>query len=170
MAHRSAAVPVIGWLKALAAVALVVWLVASSANAQKVALPDAPTATPAANVGSFSGLRPPQRELAAVPPHPFWDRTNKLLFAGIAVFRGLDYASTRNMQARGRKEILLAPEVVNNDAAFGGLEAAGTATSIALSYWLHRTGHHKLERWLSIGHIAVTGFGVARNYALKTKH
>src|SRR5579871_4273065 len=62
--------------------------------------------------------------------HRFWDRENILLFSGVAIFRGLDYASTRNMQARGRKEILLAPEVVNNDAAFASLEAAGTMTSI----------------------------------------
>ena len=101
--------------------------------------------------------------------HAFWDRTNLLLFSGVALFRGLDYASTRNFQARGRKEILLAPEVVNNSAAFAGLEAAGAATSVGISYLFHRTGHHKLERWLSIGHISVTAFGVVRNYSLKTE-
>jgi hypothetical protein len=105
-----------------------------------------------------------------VPPHAFWDRTNLLLFSGIGVFRGLDYASTRNMQARGREEILLPDDVVNNSPGFASLEAAGTVASVGLSYWLHRLGHHKLERWLSIGHISVTGFGVARNYALKSKH
>jgi len=93
-----------------------------------------------------------------------------LLFSGIAVFRGLDYTSTRNMQARGREEILLPDDVVNNSAGFASLEAAATATSVGISYVFHRTGHHKLERWLSIGHIGVTGFGVARNYALKSKH
>ncbi len=102
--------------------------------------------------------------------HPFWDRKNVLLFSGIAIFRGLDYASTRNMQARGREEILLPDDVVNNSAGFASLEAAATATSVGISYIFHRTGHHKLERWLSIGHIGVTGFGVARNYALKSKH
>jgi hypothetical protein len=101
-------------------------------------------------------------------PHPFWDRTNALLFTGVGVFRGLDYASTRNMQARGREEILLPDDVVNNSAAFAGVEAGGTAASVGLSYWMHRTGHHKLERWVSIAHIGVTGFGAARNYALKT--
>lgn len=73
------------------------------------------------------------------------------------------------MQARGRKEILLAPEVVNNSAAFTSLEAAGAATSVGISYIFHRTGHHRLERWMSIGHIGVTGFGAARNYLLVTK-
>jgi hypothetical protein len=104
------------------------------------------------------------------PPHAFSDRTNLLLFSGIGVLRGLDYASTRNMQARGREEILLPDDVVNNSAGFASLEAAATVASVGLSYWLHRLGHHKLERWLSLGHISVTGFGVARNYALKSKH
>jgi len=82
----------------------------------------------------------------------------------------MDYASTRNMQARGRKEILLAPEVVNNDAAFASLEAAGTLTSVGISYIFHHFGHHKLERWMSIGHISVTAFGDVRNYCLESKH
>src|SRR5713226_9364352 len=107
---------------------------------------------------------------APIPQHRFWDRTNILLFSGVAVFRGLDYASTRNFQARGRGEVLIPDDVANNSAGFAGLEAAGAATSVGISYIFHRTGHHKIERWLSIGHISVTGFGVARNYALKSKH
>jgi hypothetical protein len=106
-----------------------------------------------------------------IPPvHAFWDRENILLFSGVAVFRGLDYASTRNFQARGRTEILLPDDVVNNSAGFASLEAAATATSIGISYLFHRTGHHKMERWLSIGHIGVTAFGVGWNYSLKSKH
>ena len=110
--------------------------------------------------------------LPAAPPsaHRFWDGENLLLFSGVAVFRGLDYASTRNMLARGREEILLPDDVVNNHAGFAALEAAGAATSVGISYIFHRTGHHKLERWLSVGHIGVTGFGVARNYSLKSRY
>jgi hypothetical protein len=105
----------------------------------------------------------------AQPEHAFWDRQNILLFSGIAVMRGLDYASTRNMQARGREEILLPDDVVNNSAGFAALEAAATMTSVGISYIFHRTGHHKLERWMSIGHISVTAFGDVRNYCLQTK-
>ena len=104
------------------------------------------------------------------PPHAFWDRTNILLFSGVAVFRGLDYASTRNFLARGREEILIPDDIVNNSAAFASLEAAGTLTSVGLSYWMHRANHHKIERWISIVHIGVTGFGVVRNYSLESKH
>jgi hypothetical protein len=111
-----------------------------------------------------------QQPAEEAPVHPFFDRTNLLLFTGVGIFRGLDYASTRNMQARGREEILLPDDVVNNSAGFAAVEAAGTAASIGLSYWMHRTGHHSMERWVSIVHISVTGFGVVRNYSLKSKH
>ena len=106
----------------------------------------------------------------AAPVHCFWDRTNILLFSGVAVTRGMDYASTRNFQARGRQEILLPEDVVDNSAAFATIEAAGTLASVGISYILHRTGHHTLERWMSIGHIGVTAFGDVRNYSLKTRH
>src|SRR5947209_13677342 len=100
------------------------------------------------------------------PQHRFWDRTNILLFSGVAVFRGLDYASTRNFQARGRDEILLPDDVVNNSAGFASVEAGASAPSVGLSYLMHRTGHHRMERWISIVHIGVTGFGVVCNYRL----
>ena len=106
----------------------------------------------------------------SVPRHRFWDRTNLSLFVGIAAMRALDYASTRNMQRRGREEILLPDDVVNNSVGFAALEAAGVATSVGLSYWMHRTGHHRLERWVSIVHIGVTAFGDIRNYSLESRH
>jgi hypothetical protein len=121
------------------------------------------------NAGStVQAESPPQIPSKEPAEHKFWDRKNKFLFSGVGLFRGLDYASTRNMQARGREEILLPDDVVNNSAAFAGVEAGGTAASVGLSYLMHSTGHHKLERWVSIAHIGVTGFGAARNYALKT--
>ena len=111
-------------------------------------------------------VQPPPTMPQAPPRHRFWDRTNLLLFSGVAVSRGLDYASTRHFQARGRNEVLIPDDVVNNSAGFAGLETAGAATSVAVSYIFHRTGHHKMERWMSIGHITVTGVGVVWNYSL----
>jgi hypothetical protein len=93
-----------------------------------------------------------------------------VLFSGIAITRGMDYASTRNFEARGRHDILLPEDVVHNSAGFASLEAAGAMTSVGISYLLHRTGHHTLERWMSIGHINVTAFGDVRNYALVSRH
>jgi hypothetical protein len=108
--------------------------------------------------------------LAPAARHRFWDRDNLYLFGGVAAMRILDYTSTMNMLRRGREEILLPGDVVRNHAGFAALEAASTATSIGVSYILHRTGHHKLERWVSVAHISVAGFGDVRNYALQTYH
>jgi len=108
--------------------------------------------------------------LPPVPRHTFWDRDNLYLFGGVAAIRTLDYTSTLNMLRRGREEILLPDDVVKNHAGFAALEVAGTATSIGISYLFHVTGHHKLERWVSSGHISVAGFGAARNYALESHH
>ena len=112
----------------------------------------------------------PAPPAAPAPQHRFWDRTNILLFSGVAVMRGMDYASTRNFQARGDQEILIPDDVVNNSAGFAALEAAGVAASVGISYIFHRTGHHKIERWVSIVHIGVTGFGGVRNYSLESRH
>lgn len=127
-------------------------------------------AEPDSAKSALAALPTPQPAAVAPQPHAFWDRANIALFSGIAVTRGMDYASTRNFQARGRQEILLPDDVVDNSAGFASLEAAGTMTSIGISYLLHRTGHHTLERWMSIGHIGVTAFGDIRNYSLESRH
>lgn len=73
------------------------------------------------------------------------------------------------MRARGRDEILLTNDVVDNIPAFVAIELGATAASVGVSYWLHRKGHHSLERWVSVVHISVTTFGAARNYMLETR-
>src|SRR5712692_2524674 len=82
--------------------------------------------------------------------HRFWDKKNDWWFAGVGAARTLDYFSTLNMRRRGRQEILLSNDVVDNHAAFGAIEAASTGASIGVSYLFHRYGHHKLERWTSV--------------------
>ena len=138
------------------------------AQANSNSAPPAMDAPSESAAQSQTGPRPGLIVDYATPPHRFWDRENILLFSGVAVFRGLDYASTRNFEARGRQEVLIPDDIVNNSAGFASLEAAGAATSVGISYIFHRTGHHKMERWLSIGHISVTAFGVGWNYSLKT--
>jgi hypothetical protein len=102
--------------------------------------------------------------------HRFWDKTNDWLFAGVAASRTLDYFSTLNMRRRGRQEILLSNDAVDNHAAFGAIEAAGVGASIGASYLFHRYGHHKLERWVSVVHIGLATAGSVRNYCLQTFH
>ncbi len=100
------------------------------------------------------------------PVHRFWDKTNALLFVGVAGARYLDYGSTIYMRNRGINEWLLTNDVVDNHAAFFFIEAAGCGASYALSYAFHRTGHHKLERAVSIVHIGVGTGGAIRNFTL----
>jgi hypothetical protein len=102
--------------------------------------------------------------------HRFWDKKNDWLFAGVAASRTLDYFSTLNMRRRGRDEIFLANDVVDNHAAFAAIEAATTGVSIGAAYLFHRYHHHKLERWVSIVHFSVATAGSVRNYCLKTAH
>jgi hypothetical protein len=102
--------------------------------------------------------------------HRFWDKQNDVLFSGVAASRTLDYFSTLNMRRRGRQEIFLTNDAVDNHAGFAAIEAAATGVSIGASYLFHRYGHHKLERWTSIIHIGLATTGAVRNYSLKTAH
>jgi hypothetical protein len=116
-------------------------------------------------------VQPPPSKATTLPTqHRFWSKENDLLFAGVAAARTLDYFSTLNMRRRGRQEILLTNDVVDNHAGFAAIEASATGVSIGACYLFHRYGHHKLERWTSIVHIGLTTTGAARNYSLKTAH
>jgi hypothetical protein len=146
-------------------------LLASSACAQQTDPPAAPAIQPPTSNASHT--LPNSADLSRETPaatHAFWDRKNAWLFTGVGVFRALDYTSTRNMRDRGRQEILLSNWVVDNKPLFIGIEAAATGLSIGLSYLMHRTNHHKVERLISIGHISGAAFGDVRNYALKSGH
>jgi len=79
--------------------------------------------------------------------HKFWDKQNCALFAVSAALSGADFAVTRaNLQSGGRE---LNPMVRVFGRSTAGLAvnfAAETAGVIGLSYFFHKTGHHKLER------------------------
>jgi hypothetical protein len=125
--------------------------------------PDSPSAVD----GSLSGQ---QAGAQTEPTHRFWDKENDWLFAGVGASRTFDYFSTLNMRQRGRQEILLTNDVVDNHAAFAVIEASATGVSIGAAYLFHHYGHHKLERWTSIVHIGAATTGAVRNYCLKTAH
>jgi hypothetical protein len=117
-----------------------------------------------------AGQTQPSKTTIPAIEHRFWDKENDLLFAGVAAARTLDYFSTLNMRRRGRQEIFLTNEAVDNHAGFAFIEAGATGVSIGVSYIFHRYGHHKLERWTSIVHIGLATTGAVRNYSLKTVH
>jgi hypothetical protein len=133
-----------------------------------------PIASHAQEQGAPVGVRPsPSRDQEKTAPrkaHRFWDRENDWLFAGVGASRTLDYFSTLNMRRRGRQEIFLTNDAVDNHAAFAAIEASATGVSIGAAYLFHRCGHHKLERWTSIVHLGLATTGSIRNYCLKTAH
>jgi hypothetical protein len=119
-----------------------------------------------------SAVTPPALVSAKALPetHRFWDKENDWLFAGVGASRTLDYFSTLNFRRRGRQEIFLTNDLVDNHAAFAAVEAGATGLSIGMSYIFHHYGHHKLERSTSIVHISLATAGAIRNYCLKTAH
>ncbi len=154
------------------------WAGASRGQEREAQQPGAPkTDSPQPNPpssGAADGASPSnsgnRNEIAHPKAHRFWDKENDWLFAGVGASRTLDYFSTLNMRRRGRQEIFLTNDVVDNHAGFAAIEASATGVSIGASYLFHRYGHHKLERWTSIVHIGLATTGSVRNYCLKTAH
>jgi hypothetical protein len=110
------------------------------------------------------------RPVASANDHRFWDRQNALLFSAVGASRTLDYFSTLNFRRRGRDEIFLNNQTVDNHAAFAAIEVGATAVSVGVSYLFQRYHHHRLERWTSIIHAGAATTGDIRNYCLKTAH
>jgi hypothetical protein len=105
---------------------------------------------------------------APMPPpvHRFWDGQNVALFSGVAAARAFDFFSTHKFRDKHLKEWLLDDKTVDNRPLFAAIEVMGTAISVGASYALHRTGHHRLERWASILHIGIATAGAIWNCTL----
>lgn len=130
-------------------------------------LPSAPSATVAQasqDTQATDASKPAEKKSG--DEHKFWDKTNILLFSGVTGARFLDYGSTIWMRHRGVDEWLLTNDIVDNHAAFAFIELGGAAASVGISYAFHKTGHHKLERAVSIIHIGVATGGAIRNFTL----
>jgi hypothetical protein len=100
--------------------------------------------------------------------HKFWDKENGVLFAASAAFSAADFAVTRaNLQSGGRD--------LNPVVRFFGPSTAGLAVNFAgetvgvigVSYLLHKTGHHKLERVFTMVNIGSSAGAVT--YDLVTR-
>lgn len=142
-----------------AAAFILILAVAMAPVRLKAQQPQAKTPAKPATQASSQTSQPPR-------PHRFFDKTNLMLFAGVAAVRALDFTSTEHFRRLGNNEVLLNNSIVDNKPLFAGIEVAGTALSIGAAYWLHRTGHYKLERWVSIIHIGVGLVGDIHNYSL----
>jgi hypothetical protein len=124
---------------------IIVFVFSSSLLAQGPVL-DAPS--PGAITPVSSGFVAPSSENAG---HRFWDKENYALFAGVAATSGADFFVTRsNLQSGGQE---LNPIVRMFGSSTGGLAVnfiGETAGVVGVSYFFHRTGHHRLERLTSV--------------------
>ena len=110
-------------------------------------LPDASMPAPLVRAVSPVAITPPR----VSGDHKFWDKQNRVLFIAAAALNGADFAVTRaNLQSGGRE---LNPVVRVFGRSTVGLAAnfvGETAGVITLSYFFHKTGHHKMERAVSL--------------------
>ena len=92
----------------------------------------------------------------------FWDRENLALFGAVAALSAADFATTRTNLQNGGKELDPITRTFGHSTA--GLAVnfgAETAGVIGMSYFFHKTGHHKLERLTSMINIGASTTAVA---------
>jgi hypothetical protein len=127
-------------------------------------LPDAPST----NVSGVS-IEPVSSFVTPAPApettHKFWDRENKLLFLTAAALNGADFAVTRSNLQSGGQELNPIVRVFGRSTPALALNFAGeTAGFVTMSYFFHRTGHHKMEHIVS--YVNIGGSAGAVTYGL----
>ena len=99
--------------------------------------------------------------LPEAPSHRFWDRENSILFATNAAFSTADFIVTRNNLRNGGQELNPTTRLFSGSTAGLAVNFAGEAVGVvAVSYFFHKTGHHKLERAVSILNIGSSAAAV----------
>jgi hypothetical protein len=93
--------------------------------------------------------------------HRFWDTQNGILFATVAALSAADFAVTRANLQNGGKELNPVTRLFSGSTAGLAANFAGeTAAIVGLSYYLHKTGHHRLERITPMLNIGASSFAV----------
>lgn len=98
--------------------------------------------------------------------HKFWDRQNRVLFVAAAASNMADFAVTRANLQNGGRELNPVVRVFGRSSAGLAVNFIGeTAGVMSLSYFFHKTGHHKLERAVTLVNIGssagAVGYGLA---------
>ena len=99
--------------------------------------------------------------------HHFWDTANKLLFASHGVLEAVDFGITHHNLSDGGREMDSTAKVLCESGTAGQLVFFGgrMAGVIGISYLLHRTGHHKLERAFPVYASGDSAYGVGYSFA-----
>jgi hypothetical protein len=131
----------------------------SQCSAAQGPIPDAPKPF----VESSSFVSAAAKELPS--QHKFWDKQNLSLFTAAAAIDMADFSVTRaNLQSGGR-ELNPIVRVFGRSTAGLAVNFVGeTAGVIGVTYFLHKTGHHRLERLAST--VDIGGSAVAVAYGL----
>jgi hypothetical protein len=104
--------------------------------------------------------------LPEAPRHRFWDRENSFLFAASAAFSAADFVVTRDNLRGGGQELNPVTRMFSGSTAGLAVNFAGeTAGVVGLSYFFHKTGHHKLERAVSMLNIGSSAAAVTFDLA-----
>jgi hypothetical protein len=99
--------------------------------------------------------------LPEAPSHRFWDRENSLLFATSAGFSAADFVETRNNLRNGGQELNPVTRLFAGSTAGLAVNFVGeTVCVVGVSYLFHKTGHHKLERAVSMLNIGASATAV----------
>lgn len=110
--------------------------------------PDAPEASVEPRLAV---VQPAQRNEGV---HRFFDVENRTLFIAVAALNSADFAVTRaNLQSGGQELNPIVRMVGTSTPALAANFAGETAGVMSLSYFFHKTGHHRLERVVSIVNI-----------------
>lgn len=98
--------------------------------------------------------------------HRFWDKGNRALFIAAAALNGADFAVTRDNLQRGGQELNPVVRVFGRSTAGLAVNFVGeTAGVVGMSYVLHKTGHHELERMVSMVNIGSSAAAVSYGLA-----
>jgi hypothetical protein len=98
--------------------------------------------------------------------HRFLDRENSLLFATSAAFSAADFVVTRdNLRSGGRELNPITSWFTGSTAGLAVNFVGETAGVVGLSYFFHKTGHHKMERAVSMLNIGTSAGAVSFDLA-----
>jgi hypothetical protein len=130
------------------ALTALVLLVGYPASAEEVRMPDAPS-------------------------HKFLDRQNKVAFASLGALVAADAVMTQRLTNSGvahEANPLWRPLVRQGWQGEMAASVLGYSAAVGVAYTLHKTGHHKMERWANWFTVAMEGGNVAHSFCLAASH
>lgn len=94
--------------------------------------------------------------------HKFFDRWNVALFAGAGALNAADFGVTRANLQNGGRELNPMVRVFGRSSTGLAVNFAGEAVgTMGISYFFHKTGHHRLERIAPLVNIGTSSAAVA---------